>query len=50
MAGAYYMWVNHGWTPSKFNNLPIREKLLIMHFIEKEVKARKKAEREINSG
>lgn len=48
MAGAYYMWVNHGWTPSQFNELPHREKLLVMHFIEMEVKARKKMESDIN--
>lgn len=48
MAGAYYMWVNHGWTPSQFNDLPRREKLLVMHFIEKEIKARKEAEARVH--
>lgn len=41
----YYCWVNRGWTPSQFNALSRREKLLVAEFVKKEVKAREELSR-----
>ena len=39
---AYYCFVNFGWPPSKYEALPLREKVLISQFIHKELQSRKK--------
>ena len=39
---AYYMFVEHGWSPSQFDSLPRREKILVSLFAQKEVEERKK--------
>lgn len=39
---AYYCFVNFGWPPSKYSNLPYRERCLIAEFIRKEIKSRDK--------
>lgn len=39
---AYYCFVNLGWTPSKYESLPYRERVLITRFIQKEIASRKK--------
>lgn len=40
---AYYCFVNLGWPPSKYADLPHRERVLIAEFIHKEIKSRPKA-------
>lgn len=40
---AYYMFVNHGWEPSKYDNLSLRERQLIAAFAAREIKDREKA-------
>lgn len=42
-ATAYYMFVNHGWAPSKYDDLPRRERALIAAFALREIKEREKA-------
>lgn len=42
---AYYCFVNLGWPPSKYAALPYRERLLIAEFVDREIKARKKAQK-----
>lgn len=42
---AYYCFVNLGWPPSKYAALPYRERLLISEFVDREIKARKKAQK-----
>lgn len=42
---AYYMFVNHGWKPSDWNNLSYREKILMSVFISEEIKSRKELEK-----
>lgn len=37
---AYYCWVNRGWTPSQFDAMSRREKVLVALFARKESKAR----------
>lgn len=37
---AYYLLVNHGWEPSKYANLPYRERTLLALFAEKEIHSR----------
>ena len=37
---AYYCFVNLGWPPSKYADLPYRERVLITEFIRKEIKSR----------
>ena len=37
---AYYCWVNRDWTPSYFDSLSYREKLLIAEFAKKEAAGR----------
>nr|DAK60259.1 MAG TPA: hypothetical protein [Caudoviricetes sp.] len=39
----YYLFINHGWEPSKYLDLSMREKYVIGAFIEKEIKERKAA-------
>ena len=40
---AYYCFVNLGWAPSKYARLPLRERVLISRFIQKEIESREKA-------
>lgn len=40
VALCYYCWVNRGWTPRQFNDLSLREKLLVSEFAKRESKAR----------
>lgn len=42
---AYYCFVNLGWPPSKYAALPYRERLLVAEFVDREIKARKKAQK-----
>lgn len=37
---AYYMFVNHGWSPSRILELPQREKALLTQMAIKEIKSR----------
>lgn len=46
---AYYCFVNRGWTPGQFNELPYREKILVKEFIHHEVKARQEEARKARS-
>lgn len=39
---AYYMFVNHGWAPSRVSELPPRERTLVALFALKEIKSRPK--------
>lgn len=39
---AYYCFVNRHWPPSKYTQLPYRERVLIAEFIHREVEAREK--------
>lgn len=39
---AYYCFVNLGWEPSKYEKLPLRERVLIAEFVRREIKARPK--------
>ena len=39
---AYYCFVNLGWPPSKYEELPFRERALIAEFIRREIESRKK--------
>lgn len=39
---AYYMFVNHGWPPSKYDALSEREKVLVSIFARKEIESREK--------
>lgn len=41
---AYYCFVNLGWPPSKYEALPYRERFLISRFIQREIRAREKAQ------
>lgn len=38
---AYYCFVNLGWPPSKYEQLPFRERVLIVEFIKREIESRK---------
>lgn len=38
---AYYCFVNLGWPPSKFDELPHQEKLMVTAFALRDMKARK---------
>ena len=42
---AYYCFVNLGWPPSKYAALPYRARLLIAEFVDREITARKKAQK-----
>lgn len=42
---AFYLFVNHHWSPSFFNNLSNREKTLIAEFVKQEIKNYNKAMR-----
>lgn len=42
---AYWMFVNHGWEPSRVINLPRNEIALMLQFARKESKAREKKPR-----
>lgn len=37
----YYLFVNHDWSPSVFFDAPFSDKLLIKHFIRREVEEAK---------
>nr|DAR80454.1 MAG TPA: hypothetical protein [Caudoviricetes sp.] len=37
----YYLFVNHNWSPSVFFDAPFSDKVLIRHFIRKEVEEAK---------
>nr|DAS48000.1 MAG TPA: hypothetical protein [Caudoviricetes sp.] len=37
----FYLFVNHDWSPSVFFDAPFSDKLLIKHFIRKEVEEAK---------
>lgn len=39
---AYYCFVNLGWPPSKYEQLPLRERVLVAQFVHKELKSREK--------
>lgn len=39
---AYYMFVNHGWKPSQWVELSMRERILMSVFINEEIDQRKK--------
>ena len=39
---AYYMFANHGWRPQQVDDLPDREKILMLQMAVKEIKSRKK--------
>ena len=39
---AYYCFVNFGWPPSKYEALPLRERVLLSQFIHKELASRPK--------
>lgn len=39
---AYYCFINRNWTPSQYDNLPYREKVLVAEFVSREVKSREK--------
>lgn len=39
---AYYCFVNHGWPPSQYINLPFFERALVKEFILKDLKTREK--------
>lgn len=38
---AYYCFVNLGWPPSRYDELPLREKLLVNAFVLKECESRR---------
>lgn len=40
---AMYCFYNHGWTPSFFMSLPLREKILISCFMEYDLEQREKS-------
>ena len=44
----YYLFVNHDWSPSVFFDAPFSDKVLIKHFIRREVEEMK--ERSVNNG
>lgn len=46
---AYYCFVNRGWPPSQFNELPYREKVLVAEFVHREVEAREKEARKMKA-
>jgi hypothetical protein len=39
------MLIEHGWAPSQFVALPVKEKILVMAMIEKAAKSRKRAQK-----
>ena len=43
----YYLFVNHDWSPSVFFDAPFSDKVLINHFIRREVEeAKERSERD----
>lgn len=42
---AYYCFVNLGWTPSTYANLPFRERALVAEFVVREMESRKKVKK-----
>lgn len=46
---AYYCFVNLGWPPSKFDNLPSREKMMVIAFAFRDMKARKKEQEKLKT-
>ncbi|OUO34708.1 hypothetical protein B5F88_15520 [Flavonifractor sp. An306] len=47
---AYYCFVNLGWPPSQYNNLPPREKRLVAEFAIKSMEDEKKLRDQIGKG
>lgn len=45
--GAYYMFVNHGWKPTDWTKMSIKERALMLTFIAKEMQSRKEMEAKI---
>ena len=45
MLVAYYCFVNLGWPPSKFNNLPFLEKKLVTAFALRAMRTQKEAQK-----
>ena len=43
------MFVNHGWKPSEWAKMPLKERALMFHFMEKEIKSRKEMETNIRN-
>ncbi|WP_338630571.1 hypothetical protein [Clostridium baratii] len=39
---AYYCFHKHGWLPSKFANLPLKEKALVIEMIDERLREEKK--------
>lgn len=39
---AYYCFVNLGWPPSKYAELPYRERVLVAQFVKREIDSRPK--------
>lgn len=50
MLVAYYCFVNLGWPPSQYNNLPPREKRLVAEFAIKNMEDEKKLRDQIGEG
>ena len=44
---AYYCFENLGWPPSKYCELPERERMLVKEFVLKSLKEREKIQREV---
>ncbi len=42
---AYYCFINHGWPPSQFAELPFRERILIKVFVDKQIQLRNENKR-----
>lgn len=50
MLAAYYCFVNLGWSPSKYNDLPPREQALVKMFVIKSLEENQKAQENANKG
>ena len=44
-SGAFYCFIHHGWCPSQYLKLPLRERCLIIAFIQKEAELLEEAEK-----
>lgn len=49
MLAAYYCFINLGWPPSQFENLPYYERKLVTMFVFRELISRDKAKKEAES-
>ena len=45
---AYYCFVNFGWKPSEYEELPLRERFLVSAFMAKELRSRDKDQGGVN--